>query len=144
MTHPAASKADHERFCRTEGWELVRNARGGGVGHHLTFELALADGRVLRTRISRPVRASDTYGRSLFRHILTDQLDVTAEAFWACVEDKVLPPRPGALATPPARALPASLVHQLITVAGIPEERVAQMNKEEAVATMTAFWSREM
>ncbi|SOC53726.1 cytotoxic translational repressor of toxin-antitoxin stability system [Ornithinimicrobium cerasi] len=141
MSHPAASKSDHERFCRTEGWDLVRNARGGGVGHHLTYELALADGRILRTRISRPIRTSDTYGASLFTHILTDQLDVTADEFWACVKDKVLPPRPKARADAPAQALPASLVHQLITVAGLPEDQVARMTKEEAVDVMTKVWS---
>lgn len=143
MTHPAASKADHERFCRHENWDLVRNARGGGVGHHLTFELLLADGRILRTRISRPVRSTDTYGPSLFAHILSDQLEVTVEQFWACVRDRVLPPRPEGKADPPARALPASLVHQLITVARIPEQRIAEMTKEEAVAVMTEVWSRQ-
>lgn len=81
MTHPAASKADHERFCRTEGWDQVRSARGGGVGHHLTYEFTLADGRILRTQISRPVRSSQTYGPSPFAHILADQFDVTAEQF---------------------------------------------------------------
>lgn len=54
----------------------------------------------------------------------------------------MLPPRPTAQAEPPSLALPASLVHQLITVAGIPEEQVARMTKEEAVAAMTEVWSR--
>lgn len=143
MTHPAASKADHERSCQHEGWDLVRSARGGSVGHHVTYELTLADGRILRTRISRPVRSADTYGPSLFAHILSDQLDVTAEQFWACVKDRVLPPRPEGPTGPPANALPASLVHQLITVARVPEERIAQMTKEEAVAVMTEVWSSQ-
>ncbi len=113
------------------------------MGHHLTYELTLADGRILRTRISRPVRSADTYGPSLFAHILSDQLEVTAEQFWACVKNKVLPPRPKGPADPPSNALPASLVHQLITVAHVSEERIAEMSKEEAVAVMTEVWSRQ-
>src|ERR1043165_5317646 len=70
--------ADHDRFCRTEGWISVRAAT------HITYELGLPDGRVLRTRLS----SRDSYGSDLWRHILRDQLEVDEPAFWACVHDE--------------------------------------------------------
>lgn len=141
MSDGAASRRDHDRFCKTEGWDEVRNAQGGKVEHHITYELALPDGRILRTRISRPAD-NTTYGLSLWKHILTEQLDVTEAEFWACLRDKQLPDRGAATTEPPAQALPASLVHQLIHVAGVPENDVAGMSLERAVEVMTAHWSR--
>lgn len=141
MSGGTASRRDHNRFCTTEGWDQVRNARGGTVGHHITYELPLRDGRILRTHVSRPAD-NTTYGLSLWKHILTDQLDVTEAEFWACVRDKQLPDRGAAPAEPPAQALPGSLVHQLIHGAGVPEDEVAGMSLERAVAVMTAHWSQ--
>ena len=135
------SKRDHNRFCQIEGWDEVRNARGKPVGHHITYELPLPDGRILRTRVSRPAD-NTTYGLSLWKAILTDQLDVTEAEFWACIRDKQLPDRGVAVVEPPAQALPASLVHQLIHVAGVPEDEVAGMSLERAVEVMTAHWSQ--
>ncbi|SEP29551.1 cytotoxic translational repressor of toxin-antitoxin stability system [Trujillonella endophytica] len=137
----AASRRDHDRFCKTEGWDEVRNARGGKVEHHITYELPLSDSRVLRTRISRPADNS-SYGPSLWTRILKDQLDVTEAEFWACVRDKQLPDRGTASTKLPEQALPASLVHQLINLAGIPEDEVAGMSLERAVEVMTALWSQ--
>ena len=44
MSFPAPTREAHLRFCTTEGWELVRSARGAGSTHHDTFELALPTG----------------------------------------------------------------------------------------------------
>jgi hypothetical protein len=137
----AASQRDHNRFCTTEGWDEVRNARGGKVEHHITYELTLPDGRILRTRISRPAD-NTTYGPSLWKHILTQQLDVTEAELWACLRDKQLPDRGAATIEPPGQALPASLVHQLIHVAGVPEGEVAGMSLGRAVEVMTTHWSQ--
>lgn len=141
MSDGAASRRDHNRFCRAEGWDEVRNARGGKVDHHITYELLLPDTRILRTRISRPAD-NTTYGFSLWKHILTAQLEVTEVAFWACLRDKQLPDRGAATIERPAQSLPASLVHQLIHVAGVPEDDVAGMSLERAVDVMTAHWSQ--
>jgi len=136
-----ASRRDHDRFCTTEGWELVRNARGGQVGHHLTYELKLPDGRILRTRISRPPN-NETYGTGLWKHILSDQLDVTEVEFWACVDGRELPDRGLAATAAPANSLPAGLVFQLINTAGIPEAEVATMTLEQALKVMNRHWSQ--
>lgn len=134
------TRADHDQFCRNEGWELVRDARGRAVAHHVTYELALNDGSILRTRISRPVNKK-AYGVHLWKAILREQLVVTEDEFWACVNDRVLPDRGQADQTVPDEALPASLVHQLIHVARVPEDVVKTMSLEQAVARMTEHWS---
>ncbi|MBA2695398.1 MAG: cytotoxic translational repressor of toxin-antitoxin stability system [Actinobacteria bacterium] len=137
----SGSRADHHRFCKIEGRVEVRNARGKAVGHHITYELSLSDGRILRSRISRPADGT-AYGIGLWKAILRDQLCVSEEEFWACVTDRKPPDRGVQAASVPQRALPASLAAQLIREAGIPESRVAQMTLEEAVAAMTEHWSK--
>jgi hypothetical protein len=138
VTWPQPTRQDHGKFCDIEGWTPVRDARGRTGTHHVTYELILPDGRVLRTRISHPVDRS-TYGSSLWSHILRDQLGVSEEEFWACVRDGVRPDR-GAPEAPP-EALPADLVHLLITRVGLAESEVAVMSKAEAVERLNRYWT---
>ncbi|PSL00710.1 hypothetical protein CLV63_101184 [Murinocardiopsis flavida] len=138
MSWPVPTRADHDRFCRVEGWRVVRDARGRTGTHHVTYELDLPDGRVLRTRISRPVDRGD-YGRSMWAHILRDQLDVDEGAFWACVRDGDVPDRGAPV--PMSEALPADLVHLLIAKAGVDPAEVAAMSKDEAVIRAQKYWT---
>jgi hypothetical protein len=137
VTWPQPTREDHERFCVVEGWRLVRDARGRTGKHHVTFELDLVDGSVLRTRISHPVDRSG-YGKALWAHILRDQLAVSPEEFWACVRDGVTPDR--GIPVPEKDALPADLVHLLITRVGLVEKDIAEMTREQAVARLQEFW----
>jgi len=116
----------------------VRDSQGTGT-HHVTYELHLHDGRILRTRISHPPDRS-TYGKSIWAHILRDQLDVSEAEFWACVQDKVKPDRGEPRV--PAEALPAELVHLLITRLGLSDPEIAKMSKADAIARMQEYWSR--
>ncbi|RVX38354.1 hypothetical protein EDD27_0654 [Nonomuraea polychroma] len=138
MTWPQPTREDHDRFCQIEGWRPVRNARGRTGTHHVTYELDLPDGRILRTRISHPVDRS-TYGQSIWGHILRDQLQVDEATFWACVKDGALPDR--GTPKPPSNALPADLVHLLISRVGLDEADVAAMSKEDAVARLQKYWA---
>lgn len=137
MTSPAPTCADHEKFCRAEGWQPVRDAGRTGT-HHVTYELALHDGRILRTRISHPVVRS-SYSQHIWSHILRDQLDVDQAAFWACLRDGIKPNR-GAPESP-AGALPAELVNLLLRRVGLSEAEVAAMTRAEAVARMQEYWA---
>ena len=137
----APSRRQHKKFCDAEGWTEVSNARGGTVRHRLTYELTLATGEILRTRISRPAN-NDRYGPSLWSAILRGQLCVTETEFWQCINKAIKPPRPGLAAELPGHALPAGLVYQLIHTVGLNEHQVASMTLEEAVALITAYWSR--
>ncbi|GAB2686961.1 hypothetical protein GCM10027271_57230 [Saccharopolyspora gloriosae] len=139
MKPPRATRADHERFCAREGWTRVRNARGRTGTHHVIYELTLPDGRVLRTRISHPPDRS-TYGPSLWAHILRDQLQVSEDDFWACVDRKVLPDR-GFPVRSSSESLPAELVRLLVHRAGVPEAEIRTMTKDEAITRLNAYWN---
>jgi hypothetical protein len=138
VSWPAPTRKDPETFCLTEGWQHVRDARGRTGTHHVSYELHLHDGRILRTRISHPVNR-DGYGPSLWAHILRDQLAADEGTFWACVRDGVKPDR--GEREVPRQALPADLVYLLISRMHLPEAEVAAMTKDEAVARVAAYWS---
>lgn len=135
--HPTPARKDHQVFCRTEGWTQVRNSTGR-TGHQFVYELALPDGRMLRTRISHPV-GRDTYGASIWSHILRDQLDVTEDEFWDCVRGRAIPER-GAPA-PSAAAIPAGVVSQLLAH-GVGEAEIRDMTKGEAIGRLNDLWTR--
>lgn len=137
--HPPATREDHDDFCVTEQWELVRGASGQPVKHHRTYELSLPDRRILRTRISKPINTS-TYGASLWGHILRDQLEVTADVFWACVNDDVLPDRGDSISAPPADAIPLGVLTQLKRI-GVSDDELAAMTKDEAIAKLDEHWA---
>lgn len=130
MKYPPATRQDHERFCVVEGWAPRPSARGKKT-HHVNYELNLPDGRILYTRVSHPVDRSG-YGASLWSHILRDQLDVSADDFWACVNDGRLPDR-GQLPERQSEALPVGVVTTLVNVFHIPEADVRAMTKAEAI-----------
>ncbi len=138
MTWPQPTRERHDQFCRVEAWERVRDARGRTGTHHVTYELGLFDGRILRTRISHPVDRT-AYGAGIWGHILRDQLDLAEGEFWACVLDGELPDRGSPEPSP--QALPADLVHLLINRVGLAEELVANMDKNEAVARLQRYWT---
>jgi hypothetical protein len=129
---------DHQAFCTTEGWKPVRDAHGRAGTHHIIYELALPDGRVLRTRISHPPNRT-TYGASLWAHILRDQLGVSEAEFWACVRDGDRPAR--GFPAPPVETLPADLVHLLITRVGLSEAEVAEMTRAQAIERLNHYWT---
>ncbi len=138
MSWPGATRADHDQFCRVEGWRLDRDARGRTGTHHVTYELDLPDGRVLRTRVSHPADRTD-YGESLWSHILRDQLEVSEAQFWACVRNDDVPDR--GVRPIPADALPAELVHLLTSRVGLSDSDVAAMDKSESVARLNRYWT---
>lgn len=138
-SYPAPRRKDHLTFCLTEGWTEVRNATGQTVRHHQTFELGLPDGRILRTHISRPPDSKDTYGPGLWTRILRDQLGVTADEFWACVQDGVAPVR-GA-PKPTEEGIPADILTILVN-RGVAEKEVLRMSRHQALALMYELLSK--
>lgn len=141
MTDRAASRREHQRFCEIEQWTEVLNARGKPTQHHITYELALGDGRILRTRISRPAN-TDSYGKSLWSHILDDQLQVTQDEFWDCVDNKQRPDRTPPAHLPDAAVLPASLAYQLVHTLQLTSEEIEALTLDEAVRRMTEYWAQ--
>jgi len=138
VSWPTPTRQDHLRFCEIEGWSVVRSSTGKTGTHHDTFELALDSGDLLRTRISRPPDRTD-YGRSLWKHILRDQLKLAEAEFWECIESG-RPPRRGAIEEPEKVPIPTGVVWNLIHRVGLSEDEVAGMSKEEAIERLNQFW----
>ncbi|GAA3929414.1 cytotoxic translational repressor of toxin-antitoxin stability system [Microbacterium soli] len=128
--HPVATREDHDDFCLHEEWALVRGAHGQPVRHHRTYELPLWDGRILRTRISRPIDRTG-YAASMWSHILREQLEVSADAFWFCVRKHIRPERGEPKPTPPRKSVPLHLVRELSRL-GIPETEILELDAAEA------------
>ena len=121
---------------RVGGWS--RSATGKRNTHQETYELELPDGSVLRTRVSRPPDRT-TYGDSLWGHVLRDQLKVSAEEFWRCVQDGTPPDRGGWPAS--AASIPADLLYLLKHRVGLPEARLSKMTRQEAIERMQQYWA---
>ena len=132
------TRVDHQSFCVTEGWIERRRAAGKRGTHHVNYELAVPDGRILYTRISHPVDRTD-YGPSIWGHILKDQLEVTAEEFRACVEDRTLPSR--SQMPEPREAIPLGVLRVLTQEAHIPEAEVRAMTKADAIQRLADFYT---
>jgi hypothetical protein len=128
--YPPADRESHDAFCVTEEWTLVRGATGKPVTHHRTFELTLWDGRILRTRISRPINTSQ-YGPQLWSHILKQQLEVTVEEFWSCVNKGQLPDRGFAPLEAPPQSIPLFLLRELMKL-GVSEEEALKLTPAQA------------
>ncbi|MGB9887397.1 MAG: type II toxin-antitoxin system HicA family toxin [Moorellales bacterium] len=61
-------------YCEKNGWVLIRQT------DHYYYEKVLADGTVLRTRVSMALHKE--IPRHLWKRILSHQLRVTEEEFW--------------------------------------------------------------
>jgi len=139
--HPVPTREDHDDFCTTEKWRLVRGSTGKPVAHHKTYELTLWDGRILRTRISRPVNRTD-YSARMWSHILREQLDVTADVFWACARDGVLPDRGAPETAAPRKAVPLYLVRELGRL-GVAEEEILALDAAGAARLHADLLARD-
>jgi len=126
--------AAHRKFVETEGWVKKGTSRGSGkTGDHYRYHLTLSNGDVLTTRVSHgPGQMDDP---KVVAAILRDQLAVSEDDFWRCVEDGILPPRPQAVISKPAgEVLDAKLVRNLIRKVGMTEVEISQLTKAAAVA----------
>ena len=127
-----ATREDHDAFCQNEEWVLVRGATGRPVQGDRTYELTLWDGRVLRTRIQRPVGES-AYAPGAWSHILRQQLVVSAEEFWACAREGVRPDRGEPIVRLPRQPAPAHVLRALRRL-GVDEQRLLDLDAAAAEA----------
>lgn len=138
--HPAPDRERHDDFCVVEGWELVHGSTGKPVRHHRTYELVIPPGEILRTRISNPVDRT-TYSSSMWSAILRDQLKVTNDEFWDCVQNRVFPDRGGKTPEHNPKALPLHLLTELVERVGMTPEQAIELTLDEALQRMNDYWT---
>lgn len=133
LTHAA-----HRKFVETEGWTKKPNARGKKTGDHHRYTLQLATGDILYTRVSHGAGQLDD--PNTIAAVYRNQLQVSEEDFWNCVDNGVLPPRPQPeKADTPTESLDASLMRNLIRKVGLTPDQIAGMSKDEAVAAWQEY-----
>ena len=117
----------------------MRSAIGKRNTHHDTYELSLANGDVLRTRVSRPAN-KETYGPSAWAHILRDQLAVTEGEFWDCAERGIVSNR-GRAQVSVRRGTPIGVLYQLKQQVGLSEAEIAALSRDQAIERLNKFWA---
>jgi hypothetical protein len=80
----------HRAFVETEGW--TRGKPGTGHDNYL-FAPVNPDTAVLRTGISHSAASTEYFDAKMRAKIVHEQLQVTEQEFWACVNDGQLPER---------------------------------------------------
>jgi hypothetical protein len=108
----------------------------------VNYEFTLPNGEILLTRVSHPVNR-DTYGPSIWSHILREQLKVSESAFWKCVNERVLPNRGATPSAIPQPTIPLGVISTLVDKFHIPETEVRAMTKDEAILRLATLYSQE-
>lgn len=140
MSRPLAH-SDHKKFVDVEGWSKKGTASGDATtGNHFRYSLRLNTGEILYTRVSHG--SGSINDPSLVALILREQLRVSEEDFYRCVNDGTLPPRPAPVVLElPAEGLDAKLVRNLVIKVGLTQSEVAAMSKAEAVEKWLKYLS---
>jgi hypothetical protein len=135
------TRLDLHRFWTREGWEQVPST------HHPTFELTTASGVMLRSRCSNPIDGTTIDDPKQWRNILVEQLKITADEFWACVDSGELPKRgndgrglAGRPEPEPIRPLSPSVARGLQQHLGLTGAELGGLSQEQAVAMLQQYW----
>ena len=137
---PPPSFADLRRFCEIDGWEEVHRVRGG-AGDGRRYRKLLADGTILRTRVSHETGEIGDPG--LWVRIWRDQLGLESEdAFWHALRTGQPVDRGESPATPPAGpSIPGWVVAGLVH-AGRTESEIRELTADEATRLLHEIWAR--
>jgi hypothetical protein len=131
---------DLRRFCEIDGWEEVHRVRGG-VGDHRRYRKVLADGTILRTRVSHG--AGEIGDPGLWTRIWRDQLGLESEdVFWHALDTGRPVDRGESRATPPpGPSIPGWVVGGLLR-AGRTETEIRELSADEATRLLHEIWAR--
>lgn len=132
---------DLRRFCEIDGWEEVHRVRvRGGAGDHRRYRKVLADGTILRTRVSHG--AGEIGDPGLWTRIWRDQLGLESEDdFWQTLGTGEAVERGENPVVPPAGpSIPGWVVDGLLR-AGRAEAEIREFGADEATRLLHEIWS---
>ncbi len=137
---PQPSFDDLRRFCAIDGWEERERVRGG-TGDHRRYRKILADGTILRTKVSHG--GGEIGDPGLWRRIWREQLGLECEEqFWEALRAGEPVDRGAAQPSPPAGpSIPAWVVAGLLRE-GVPEAEIRELDAGEAQRRLQERWSR--
>lgn len=137
----------HRTFVETEGW--IRGKQGTGHDNYL-FTPANPEVAVLRTGISHGVASTEYFDPKMRAKIVHQQLMVTEEEFWACVNNGQQPERRSdgysvglkGREDPPPPPQSRALLEQLYREFGEPPSAVAGMSDKALAAYLLVLRMR--
>jgi len=138
---PTPRFTELSRFCEIDGWEEVQRGRGG-TGDHRRYRKVLADGTILRTRVSHG--AGEIADPGLWARIWRHQLGLETEAaFWEALRTGRPVDRGDASVDPPAGpSIPGWVVAGLFQ-AGRTEAEIRSLTADEATELLYELWAGE-
>jgi hypothetical protein len=140
LTPASPTWGDIEDFLRADGWrKLERAERGGGRSRHVFYEKVLPGGRVLQTHVSHSRQKAVSAGR--FGSILREQLEVSREEFWRCIQTQTPIDRPVATEEPTVEH-EAWVVAVLVGELHMSAAAIGRLSPEEARRLVEEHWSR--
>ena len=137
---PPPRPRDIRRFCEIDGWQQTSTVRRRD-GDHFRFSKQLADGRILRTKVSH---GNDEIGDpGLWKHIWHEQLALDDERqFWDALKSGSPVDRTPARATrPTGPSLPASLAGPLSKVFKLSPAELSGLTEEQAALLLAKLYS---
>jgi hypothetical protein len=141
MTPASPTGGDIETFLKVDGWrQLAPRERGGSRQSHVFFEKLLDDGRLLHTHISHDRKATPSPGR--LGAILSDQLEVSKEAFWQSIRTGQTAERPSAVDEAEAVELPSWVVRVLTGQMHMSADEIARLTAADAEHAVREFWAQ--
>ena len=137
---PPPSFDDLRRFCEIDGWEELQRVRGG-AGDHRRYRKVLADGTILRTRVSHG--RGEIGDPGLWARIWREQLGLEREdVFWQTVRYGRPVDRGDKPVSPPSGpSIPAWVVTGLLR-AGHTESEIRVLGADEARRLLEELWIR--
>jgi hypothetical protein len=140
LTPVSPTWGDVEDFLRADGWrKLEGGERGGTRSKHVFYEKVLPGGRLLQTHVSHSRQKTVSAGR--FGSILREQLEVSREEFWRCIQTRTPVDRP----VPTDEATPeheAWVVAVLVTDLHMTADEIGRLSPSEARRLVEELWSR--
>lgn len=141
MTVPAPTWGEIQGFLKIDGWRpLSGRERGGSRKRHTFWEKVLPDGRVLQTHVSHS--ADKGPAPRAFALILSTQLEVSREAFWAALQGGEPVDRPVPVDEDEAVEHEAWVVEVLANDLRLSSEAIQGLSVEAAKQRVTDHWSR--
>jgi hypothetical protein len=136
-----APYSDVHAFCRIDGWVDADAEAGRRQGDHTRYRRLLGNGEILRTKVSH---GQGEYSGNLWRHILRDQLRITAAQFWETLRTGEPPERPeDKVEAPEGNRLPYWLVDRLMKNVGLSECVIGDLTEAEALERWREWQRRQ-
>jgi hypothetical protein len=136
---PLPSFDDLRRFVEIDAWEELERVRGGTGDHH-RYRKVLADGTILRTRVSHG--SGEIGDPGLWKRIWRDQLGLESEdVFWqSLVDRKPVDRGDGRPPAPSSPSIPGWVVAGLLG-SGMLEAELRALDADEAQRLLAERWA---